>query len=190
MSAQPPRQPGPDAPTPLRQDRGPSRSSAPSSRAHPTASPENTTKTKRTRRLRSPRLRLTHSPPPTIKSAPTPTPLQGSSDPRWVLAIRTAEMLQGDILTPESRDRIIRMGKMFNLTAFDANMIIAIVQDQARRGIAPQLCPAAGEPQLRMITPPQQRSFRQIIGSRQTFTIAAILTALLAIEWLVVKWIF
>lgn len=144
----------------------------------------------RPRRLRSPRLRLTQSPPATVKNAPKPTPLQGTSDPRWVLAIRTAELLQGDILTPECRERIVRMGKMFNLTAFDANMIIAIVQDQARRGIAPALCPAAGEPQLRMVTPPQRRSFRQIIRSRQTFTLAALLTTLLALEWLLVKWLF
>lgn len=187
MSAQPPRQPGQDAPTPLSQDRGPRRSGAPSSRAHPTTKSNHTP---RPRRLRAPRLRLTQSPPPTVKNAPEPTPLQGTSDPRWVLAIRTAEMLQGDILTPESRERIVRMGKMFNLTPFDANMIIAIVQDQARRGIAPQLCPAAGEPQLRMITPPQRRTFRQIIRSRQTFTIAALLTVMLALEWLIVKWVF
>lgn len=190
MSAQPPRQPGPDAPTPFTQGRGLRRSSAPSSRAHPSPKSDNTTTPARPRRLHTPRLRLTQSPPPTVKNAPPPTPLQGSSDPRWVLAIRTAELLQGDILTPESRDRIIRMGKMFNLTPFDANMIIAIVQDQARRGIAPALCPTAGEPQLRMITPPQRRSFRQILRSRHTLTVAALLTALLALEWLLVKWLF
>jgi len=125
-----------------------------------------------------------------VKNAPRPTPLQGSSDPRWVLAVRTAELLQGDILTPERRERIIRMGRLFNLTPFDANMVIAIVQDQARRGIAPQLCPTAGEPQLRMISPPQQRSFRQLIRSRRSLTLAALLCALLAVEGLMIMWVF
>jgi len=116
--------------------------------------------------------------------------MQGSADPRWVLAVRTAELLQGDILTPERRERIVRMGRMFNLTAFDANMVIAIVQDQARRGIAPHLCPAAGEPQLRMITPPQQRSFLKLIRSRYGLTVAALLGALLGIEVFLLWWLF
>jgi hypothetical protein len=106
------------------------------------------------------------------------------------LAVRTAELLQGDILTPESRDRIVRMGRLFNLTPFDANMIIAIVQDQARRGIAPHLCPTAGEPQLRMISPPRQRSFKQLIKSRLSLTLAALLALLLAIESLLIMWVF
>jgi hypothetical protein len=116
--------------------------------------------------------------------------MQGSADPRWVLAVRTAELLQGDILTPDRRERIVRMGRMFNLTPFDANMIIAIVQDQARRGIAPALCPTAGEPQLRMVTPPRRRTFKQIIRSRYGLTVATLLGAMLAIETLLIWWLF
>ncbi len=190
MSAHPPRKPGQDAPTPLTSGRGPQRFSARKNRTRATQTTQRTTTSPSSRRPRTARLRLTDSPPPIVKSAPRPTPLQGSADPRWVLAVRTAELLQGDILTPECRERIIRMGRMFNLTPFDANMIIAIVQDQARRGIAPHLCPTAGEPQLRMITPPRQRSFRQMIRSRRTLILATLLSAMLAIEMLLIGWLF
>ena len=49
------------------------------------------------------------------------------------------------------------MARAFGLSAFDANLIIAIVQDQARRGYAPAFCPTAGEPQLRMVPLPSTR---------------------------------
>ncbi len=192
MSAPPPRQPG-QATFTTAIGREPQRSRAPRERAN-LADPLQRTgtirPTPRTGRPRTPRLRLTNSPPVIVKNAPRPTPLQGSSDPRWVLAVRTAELLQGDILTPECRERIIRMSRLFNLTPFDANMIIAIVQDQARRGIAPHLCPTAGEPQLQMITPPRQRSFKQLIRSRYTLALAALLSVLLAIEGLLIMWVF
>ena len=192
MSAPPPRQPGQAALT-TATGREPRRTRAPGKRPHlaemlrRSGAPHSS---RHARPPRPPQLRLTDSPPVTVKNAPRPTPLQGSSDPRWVLAVRTAELLQGDILTPERRERIIRMGRLFNLTPFDANMVIAIVQDQARRGIAPQLCPTAGEPQLRMISPPQQRSFRQLIRSRRSLTLAALLCALLAVEGLMIMWVF
>jgi hypothetical protein len=194
MSAPPPRQPGQAAPTAVTTGRG-----SELSRAHGRRSRLNNTTHRAgetpapgpvSRPTRIPRLRLTHSPPPTVRNAPRPTALQGSADPRWVLAVRTAELLQGDILTPECRERIVRMGRMFNLTPFDANMVIAIVQDQARRGIAPHLCPTAGEPQLRMISPPRRRTFKQIIRSRYSLTLASLLAVLLAIEALLIIWVF
>jgi hypothetical protein len=126
----------------------------------------------------------------TVRNAPQTTPLQGSSDPRWVLAVRTAELLQGNILSPERRERIVRMAKLFDLTPFDANMIIAIVQDQARRGIAPHLCPAAGEPQLRMITPPKRTTILQAIGSRYGTKVIVLLSILIAIEAAILLWAF
>lgn len=140
---------------------------------------------------RSTRASDSHKPPPvTVRNAPKPVPLQGSADPRWVLAVRTAECLQGDILAPESRERIIRMARLFDLTPFDANMIIAIVQDQARRGIAPHLCAAAGEPQLRMITPPRRKTILQAIKSRYGMKVVLLLGTLLAIEVILVLWAF
>ena len=103
--------------------------------------------------------------------------------------MRTAELLQNDILPPDRRERIVRMARLFDLTAFDANMIIAIVQDQARRGIAPHLCAAAGEAQLRMITPPQRKTLLQAIKSRYGMKVVLLLSGLLGIEALLI-WLY
>lgn len=190
MSAPKPRPPGQSASTPVTPGREPGRSRA---RRPGTSTPRPTRSTgtpTQTRRTITPRLRLTQAPPVTVRSAPKPTPLQGSSDPRWVLAVRTAELLQGDILSPERRERIVRMARLFDLTPFDANMIIAIVQDQARRGIAPQLCPAAGEPQLRMISPPRRTTLLQTIRGRYGMKVVLLLGALLAIEVALIVWVF
>ena len=87
-----------------------------------------------------------------VVSAPLP-----AGDPRWVLAVRVSESLQGATLPPERRRRLIKMGRVFGLTEFDTNLIIAIVQDQARRGHRPEICPRMGEPQLRMVPAPAAR---------------------------------
>lgn len=136
-----------------------------------------------------PRLRLVGA-KAVVKPDLTPTQgtaIIGTSDPRWVLAVRVAEQLDGTVLPPEKRDRLLKMGKMFGLTAFDANLIIAIVQDQARRGYAPAHCPTAGEPQLRMVPPPQ--SPKWMTGPR-TFLIAGIIAGFIALELVVLAWIF
>ncbi|MEL7474250.1 MAG: hypothetical protein AAGK04_13110 [Planctomycetota bacterium] len=57
------------------------------------------------------------------------------SDARWVLAIRVAhalDSLQGGALAPERREKLIRLATNMGLRSFDANLIIAIVQDAAR----------------------------------------------------------
>lgn len=113
--------------------------------------------------------------------------IAGTSDPRWVLAVRVAEQLQGSILPPAKRERLVNIGKMFGLTAFDANLIIAIVQDQARRGYAPSYCPTAGEPQLRMVPPPQSKRW---MTGRRTLLIAGIIAGFIALEFVVLSWVF
>lgn len=181
MSAHPPLQPGQSASTPVPIGRGPSRSPA---RGVQRLAGRITG----SRRVTRPGLRLTPAPPSTSRIAPRSTPMQGSTDPRWVLAVRTAEMLQGAMLSPERRERIVRMAKMFDLTPFDANMIIAIVQDQARRGIAPHLCPTAGEPQLRMITPPQRTTLLQKLRSRYGMKVILLIAGMLVVELLLIWW--
>lgn len=114
-------------------------------------------------------------------------PIAGTADPRWVLAVRVAEQLQGSALPPSKRERLIKIGKMFGLTAFDANLIIAIVQDQARRGYAPAYCPTAGEAQLRMVPPPVPK--RWMTGQR-TLLIAGIIAGFIALELIVLSWVF
>lgn len=193
MSA-PPRQPGRSASTPASTGRGTSGFRARRIRTLPANLANLPVEVDAPRRPAPSRLRLTpgsaDAPPATVRNAPQTTPLQGSSDPRWVLAVRTAELLQGNILSPERRERIVRMAKLFDLTPFDANMIIAIVQDQARRGIAPHLCPAAGEPQLRMITPPKRTTILQAIGSRYGTKVMLLLSILIAIEAAILWWAF
>lgn len=57
-----------------------------------------------------------------------------SHDPRWALAAATWRALQGSLLTSEDRDRIMRWGRAMGMTNFQSSLIIAVVQDQARRG--------------------------------------------------------
>lgn len=110
-------------------------------------------------------------------------PIEGPTDPRWVLAIRTAEQLQGDILAPQRRGELDRLGKLLGLSPFSVSLIIAIVQDQARRGYAPADCPTAGEMQLRMVHLPGQKN-RTLNPLRTAFAVAT----LLAIELVLIRW--
>jgi hypothetical protein len=57
------------------------------------------------------------------------------TDPRWVLAVRTQSQLQGSILTPERRERVLDTARQLGVRPFEANLIIAVVQDHARRGL-------------------------------------------------------
>ncbi|MEO1237857.1 MAG: hypothetical protein AAFX76_13820 [Planctomycetota bacterium] len=136
-----------------------------------------------------PRLRLVGA-GAVVKPDLTPTDgdaIAGTADPRWVLAVRVAEQLEGSVLPPAKRERLIKMGKMFGLTAFDANLIIAIIQDQARRGYAPAHCPTAGEGQLRMVPPP---SGERWVTGRRTLLIAGIIAGFIALELVVLSWVF
>lgn len=82
-------------------------------------------------------------------------------DARWVFALRAAGSLEGGIaaiLRPEVRRRLVTEAQGLGLRPFDANLIIAIVQDGRRSGAgglnpevesrltliqAPELVPAA-----------------------------------------------
>lgn len=110
--------------------------------------------------------------------------IRGTADPRWVLAVRASEQLQGATLTPPSRDRLVRMAQTLGLTAFDAHLIIAVVQDQARRGYAPSFCPTAGEPQLRMVPLPAPRPWPW----PRVLRVTLIFSTLLALEIVAVRW--
>lgn len=57
-----------------------------------------------------------------------------ATDPRWVLATRVRESMQGQMLPAERRDRLLKIGGLLGLTPFESNLVIAIVQDQVRRG--------------------------------------------------------
>lgn len=55
-------------------------------------------------------------------------------DGRWVLAVRAREQMNGAILSGSARQRLLRLGGVLGLNRFEANLVLAIVQDAARRG--------------------------------------------------------
>lgn len=64
-----------------------------------------------------------------------------SLDARRVMAVRVSDALEGGraaILRPEARARLVSSASRMGLRPFDANMVIAIVQDAARRGEDPR----------------------------------------------------
>lgn len=63
-----------------------------------------------------------------------------ADDVRLVFASLAAGALEGDraaILRPHKRRELLAQAARMGLRPFDANLIIAVVQDQARRGEAP-----------------------------------------------------
>ncbi len=62
-----------------------------------------------------------------------------ANDPRWVFALRVQEALQGACLPIESRQRLNKLARVIGLNAFQCNLVIAIVQDAARRGRSLQI---------------------------------------------------
>jgi hypothetical protein len=80
-------------------------------------------------------------------------PALRATDPRWVLAARAYAQLQGATMTYDRRQRVMQTARRLGLRPFDANLIIAIVQDQARRGKG--LPEAAGS--IALIEQPRRR---------------------------------
>lgn len=103
-----------------------------------------------------------------------------ATDPRWVLAMRTNEAMQGAVLPPERRQSLLRLGRVLGLTAFDSNLVIAIVQDRARRGETV----ADGIDQLRLV-PTRQRQR----DARQRINIAIAAMILVAAEAFALWWL-
>ena len=100
------------------------------------------------------------------------------TDPRWVLAVRAYTQLQGTALAFERRQRLLRTARALGVRPFDANVIIAIVQDHARRGS--RLDDAAGT--LALLGRPPGRRRRWELWLRWA---AAIGCAGMATAWLI-----
>ncbi len=107
------------------------------------------------------------------------------TDARWVLAVRTAQLIQGGraaILTPECRTRLLALGARLGLRAFDTNLVIAIVQDGARRG------DALGEPseeRLALIRPAPAMSERAGWWAVLASIMLGVAFFVLAVRWLI-----
>ena len=72
------------------------------------------------------------------------------NDPRWTLATIAYGKMQNGPLTPETREELIKKATRLGLRPFDASLIIAIAQDQARHGRGLE----HAESTLRLIRPP------------------------------------
>ncbi len=104
------------------------------------------------------------------------------TDPRWVLAARTHSQLQGSTLTPERRARVLRTARQLGVRPFEANLIIAIVQDHARRGAS--LATAADT--LTLLRDPRPRPTRRETWTRWiTAGLIALAANALFIWWLI-----
>ncbi len=125
----------------------------------------------------------------TGSSAGVPTPAAGQApsafDPRWVLAVRVNYALDGGraaILDPQSRAVLIDLAKLLGLRPFDANLIIAIVQDSKRQtgdGLTPDT-----RARLGLLPDPARAAARgNIIG----YTIGVLLTAAM-VAWVASRW--
>ena len=64
------------------------------------------------------------------------TPRLDHRDPCWQLVSEVTVALEGAILPPERRHHLLARANRLGLRAFDANLVIALVQDRARRGEA------------------------------------------------------
>lgn len=103
------------------------------------------------------------------------------TDPRWVLAARAYGQLQGSTLSPERRERVMRTARTLGVRPFDANVIIAIVQDQARRG-QPL---GTTRPMLELIDRPAPAGADRTFWTRWLGALAlAVLANILLIWWL------
>ena len=113
--------------------------------------------------------------------------LQGVGDPRWVLAVKAGELLEGTMMRPEKREQLILKGKRMGLNAFDSNLVVAIVQDQARRGYKPELCAGAGAEQLKMVPLPRVSSLTSgVKGVRGIYT-GIMVVGIILVELLLMK---
>jgi hypothetical protein len=102
------------------------------------------------------------------------------TDPRWVLAVRAYSQLQGASLNPTRRDKLIQSAGGMGVRPFDANLIIAIVQDHARRG--KDLGDAAGTVAL-LEPPPLRRGHDEHATLRWAVAIMTAVVANIFLIW-------
>ncbi|MHC5024040.1 MAG: hypothetical protein ACYTGG_09020 [Planctomycetota bacterium] len=102
------------------------------------------------------------------------------ADPRWVLAMRAYSQLQGSTLTPDRRERVLDTARRLGVRPFDANVIIAMVQDRARRGEPI----ASAAPTLDLLADPRMQQRR---GAWRVWLLA--ITTAAALTFVIIRWI-
>ncbi len=109
------------------------------------------------------------------------------SDARWAFAVRVASSIEGKragILRPDVRQRLVQQAAHLGLRPFDANLVIAIIQDAARTG-AP-LSPEAAE-RLKLVRNPAETRARQGALSWRGLLASSAIAILLV--WLAIRWL-
>lgn len=119
-----------------------------------------------------------------MRSAAANQPALDPTDPRWVVAARAYSQLEGSTMTPERRARVLDSARKLGVQPFEANLIIALVQDQRRRGRT--LHDAA--PALRLIPQNDRSSARPSQSSILGLWIAAAAAAAV-FAWLMIRWL-
>lgn len=124
------------------------------------------------------------------------------ADARWIFALRVAGALEGGkaaLLTPPKRRELVAAAVVNGLREFDANLIIAVVQDSARRGELGDTAKAARAmaPSLAMVASNRLANQSVANGSNRSNrrTILVVLATLLAagvcfafmVRWLLAK---
>ena len=56
-----------------------------------------------------------------------------TASPHLTLATNVASRLQGSVLAPEDRETLVEEGRRMGIRDFDAHLVMAVVQDRARR---------------------------------------------------------
>ena len=109
-------------------------------------------------------------------------------DARWVMAARVASQIQGGqaaILSPDRRARLITTAAHLGLRRFDANLIIAIVQDSARCGQEPLGTQTTDR--LLLVAPAKTATSHKSPSPALLLVCSAVLAA--AWAWLLLHWL-
>ncbi len=106
-------------------------------------------------------------------------------DARIAFALRVAERLDGGraaILTPETRRRLLQVSSRMGLEPFDASLVIAIVQDAARRGEATDEPMTAGR--LKLVKPAKARTLDGVLLPAAAAIVLALIALVTMMSWI------
>lgn len=114
-------------------------------------------------------------------------------DARWLFAVRVSGSLEGGkaaLLTPTKRRDLIAAAVSTGLREFDANLIIAIVQDAARRGeLGDRAGRAPGVASALSLVGAADRAKTRAQRSRTIRAVVATILATVLIFILMVRWL-
>lgn len=146
-------------------------------------------------------LRLTSYGEPALRPRSVADPIQDANDPRWVLAHRTSALLRGGQLPPEAQRQLVALAQRLGLSAFAARLVMAIVQEQARRGFSiqgfpetllaalarvPRYCPPAAAASL----PCPPRAPAKASGQNRLWPAAATAAMVLGAQFLLIWYLW